>query len=134
MIRQARHILLIAAWALLVLPSCPCKVASLFGIDLHGSGPSALADAGQPILVDRSEDSPGVPCHCDEEIGKMAVLVDVEVDAEGANPLGDSPTTTPMISMAGWIDPAGTMEIQHPPPDRLLPRFPGLSVYRVYRL
>jgi hypothetical protein len=119
----------VATWAFLVLPTCPCQLLIMFGIDVHGvrSGPQEVEVSSKPT---------GYPighCRCESEILKTAEVVDPCVDGEAAWVDGGS-----IESHDGFIDvrsPLVTLieASEHPPPDV----GPGASVpefFCVYRL
>jgi hypothetical protein len=134
MMRLARSILLMVAWGFLVLPSCPCQVMSLFGIDLHGNESVTMAGNGRAVMLSRSRQSQGVPCHCDEEHAKSAILVDVEIDADGEDqpgaPVFAAPHHAWIRSIARTVGPASA----RPPPREWALPVPERAVFSVYRL
>ena len=134
MIRLIQGSVMMVAWVFLVLPSCPCKVMSLFGVDLHGNQSLTTLEAGHSVLRGKNRDAHGIPCHCDEEHAKSAVLVDGESDAEG-----DEPAVEPLFvhsdrRMSARVTLDGGPELTRPPPGGERFPFPQRAVFAVYRL
>jgi hypothetical protein len=102
MVGLAQGVFLMVAWVFLVLPSCPCQVMSLFGVDLPGWVAVTFFEGGQTVLVGQGEDSRGIPCHCDEEKGKSALLEDVETDGYGCDPVWGAMKVPPGDEEAAW--------------------------------
>ena len=122
------------AWVFLVLPSCPCQVMSLFGVDLHGRVAVTFFEGGQTVLVGEGDDSRGIPCHCDEEKGKSALLEDVETEGESCDSAWETMIVPPGDEEGAWAALLEDPRFEHPPPRGREMLFPGRSVYSVYRL
>lgn len=122
--------LVVATWAFLVLPTCPCQLLMAFGIDAHGM----LRDSWQVSLVSESGGYPLGHCRCDDEIAKSAEVVDPSVDGEAMWVEGDSDVVDfGNLVLSPRLVQLGVSILHPPPPDRpsWLSESERLCVYRL---
>ncbi|MDA0765284.1 MAG: hypothetical protein O3A87_02180 [Verrucomicrobia bacterium] len=128
-----RNTALIIAWFGIILPSCPCKVMSLFGVNLHASAAARPLQGNCHQLS--TPNTPGVPCHCDQEVEEVADLAEDQEPADGKLAPGTLLCGDIGSSITLLQDPAtGHLPIRPPPDPALSLPAPERSFFGVYRL
>lgn len=122
--------LVVATWAFLVLPTCPCQLLMAFGIDVHGT----LRGAQQVSWVSEAGGYPIGHCRCEDEVAQSAEVVDPSVDGEAVWIEADSAVIDfGYLVLSPRLAQLGVAIVQPPPADgsSWLSESERLCVYRL---